>query len=150
MSSNLGGLVPKKAVEIWNWPNKSKPAAKPEKPEFERKKLSITVADTVLGVHHKVQEKRYSSYYTATKVAVLAPVAGLFFLSGSYTVAILIAVGTGYYYGKFKQIRERYAAMKKRTVIVPDMLLYDRFATRMPLDTLHEKLKPSAPPTIFD
>lgn len=130
-----------------------KPVAKPsaaEKAAAERKKIAITAGETALGIHHRLQQKRYGSYFLALKAFALTPVAGFLFLSGKYLFAVPFIILIGYYYSKYEEDHKRYTSWKKRPAIIPDMALYDVKPKTVAWEGLHGLLNPPTPPTIID
>lgn len=125
-------------------------AAAKEKPKEERKKISLTTGDTAMGVHDKIQQKRYGSYGHALKVYLSVPVAGYFFLTGKFMVAIPFFIIVGYFLARYREDHGKYVSWKKRPVIVPDMAIFDKSPKVLKWESLHGVLNPPSPPTIVD
>jgi hypothetical protein len=121
-----------------------------EKPKEERKKISLTTGDTAMGVHDKLQQKRYGSYGHALKVYLSAPVAGYLFISGDFLFAIPFIFIAGYFAARYREDHGKYLSWKKRPVIVPDMGIFDKNPKVLWGEGLHGFLNPPAPPTIVD
>jgi hypothetical protein len=128
----------------------AKPAAKDENAAAERKKIAITAGETALGIHHRLQRKRYGSYFLALKAYALVPVAGFLFLSGKYLFAVPFIILIGYYYSKYEEDHKRYTSWKKRPAIIPDMAIYDVKPKTVAWEGLHGLLNPPTPRTIID
>lgn len=125
-------------------------AAAREKPKEERKRISLTTGDTAMGVHDKLQQKRYGSYGHAMKVYLSMPVAGYFFLTGKFMIAIPFFIIIGYFLARYREDHGKYLSWKKRPVIVPDMSIFDKSPKVLKWESLHGVLNPPSPPTIVD
>lgn len=124
--------------------------AKADSPRDERKKIGVVAGDTVLGVHDRLQVKRYGSYGHALKTYAMVPIAGYFFLTGKYLIALPFLVMIGYFIARYREDHGKYLSWKKRPVVIPDMALYDKNPKLVRFEGLHTFLSPSALPTIVD